>query len=155
MSSYIHGVLSRWSKDQNWPYLSSILMVNKNVPYFEEEYGRHDYLWLLEVTKTPWCIEVEPCVIRYVNGKNLSLNPRYRVEDYKIVLDSLYKRNEYTGIKRLEATRAKYFYKIGYYDMARYHFYLSSRSLKNIAYYITSYCPPLARWIVRKYTVFG
>jgi len=129
-------------------------MVNKNVPYFEEEYGKHDYLWLLETTKRR-CKEIEPCVVRYVNGKNLSLDPVYRAEDFCLVCISLLQDRNYSGIKRLCASRAKYFYKMGDYKRARAYLHDSERTLKNIAYYITSYLPPLARWVVRKYNVFG
>lgn len=155
MSSFIHDVLSRWSRDANWPYPSSILMVNKNVPLFEEKYGRHDYLWMLEVTKDRKCKEIEPCVIRYVGGKNLSFNPMYREEDYQMVYNHLWLKNDIAGIKRLNATRAKYFYKLQDYKRARHYFKISSHSVKNIAYYFTSFVPVLAKWIVKKYTVFG
>lgn len=155
MNSYIHDVLNRWSKEANWPYLSSILIINKDIPLFEEKYGKHDYKWMLEVTKDRNCKETEPMVIRYVNGENLSLDPEYREEDYQIIYDHLWFENDIKGIKRLNATRAKYFYKMKNYKHARYYFRLSSRSIKNIAYYFTSFIPVLAKWIVKKYNVFG
>lgn len=155
MSSFIHDVLSRWSKNANWPYLSSILVINKNIPLFEEKYGKHDYTWMLEVTKDRKCKEINPCVIRYVNGKNLSFNPGYREDDYQIIYNHLRSKNDIGGIKRLNATRAKYFYKMEDYKHARYYLRLSSYSIKNIAYYFTSFVSVLAKWIVKKYNVFG
>jgi hypothetical protein len=153
MTSYIHRVLKEWSKQANWPYPSSILVVNDNVPLFDT--AQHDYEWMLAVTKDRKCVEIPPCVIRYVSGRNLSLDPKYREEDFNIVMNVLKSENNHAGIKRLHASRAKYFYKMGKYKLARSHFHKSELSIKNIMYIITSYSPVIARWVVKKYNVFG
>lgn len=153
MSSSIHRVVRSWSKEANWPYLSSIMVVNHDVPLFSDP--QCDYPWVLDATENRNCKEVDVCVIRYVDGHNLSLDERYRQRDFEIVYDALLLDRNYPAIKRLVASRAKYFYKMGDYKRARFYFYGSDRSLKNIMYIITSFCPALARWVVRKYTVFG
>jgi hypothetical protein len=153
MSSSIHHVLRKWSREANWPYLGSVLVINKNIPKFETT--QHDYMWLLEVTKDRRCKEIKPSVIRYVNGENLSLNMDYRLEDWNIVLNVMREDNNKDGMKRLSATRAKYYYKTGNYNQARVYFLFSRWNLKNIAYFITSYFPKIARWVVKKYNVFG
>lgn len=153
MSSSIHRVVRSWSKEANWPYLSSIMVVNQDVPLFTDP--QCDYPWVLDITRDRNCKEIEPCVIRYVDGKNLSLAPDYRRRDFEIVYAVLLQDHNYPAIKRLCATRGKYFYKMGQYKEARQYFCRSDRSLKNIMYVITSFCPALARWVVRKFTVFG
>lgn len=136
-----------------WPYTSSIMVVNHDVPLFTDP--QCDYPWVLDVTENRNCKEIEPCVIRYVDGHNLSLDERYRRRDFAIIYNQLRRDGDKAGIRRLFASRAKYFYKMGNYKRARYFFYRSDRSLKNIMYIITSFCPALARWVVRKFTVFG
>jgi len=136
-----------------WPYTSSIMVKNKDVPLFEDP--KHDYPWLLKVTENRACKEIDPCVIRYVDGNNLSLDPQYRQEDFDLIYDVLLSERNLPAIAKLCATRAKYFYKVGNYSEARGYFRRADQTLKNRMYILTSYCPPLARWIVRKFTVFG
>jgi hypothetical protein len=130
-------------------------MVNRNVPTFETWHGRHDYDWMLKVTSDRKCVEIEPCVIRYMSGKNLSLDPQYRIEDYNMVTEELYKQGNHKAIKQLTATMGRYFYKYGDYHRARVYFFFSKWTPKNIGYFFTSFCPALATWIVRKFHVFG
>lgn len=153
MSSSIHRVVRSWSKEANWPYLSSIMVVNQDVPLFSDP--QCDYPWVLDATENRNCKEVDVCVIRYVDGHNLSLDEDYRRRDFAIIYNQLRRDGDKAGIRRLFASRAKYFYKMQDYQAARYYFYRSDRSLKNIMYIITSFCPALARWVVRKFTVFG
>lgn len=153
MSSSIHRVVRSWSKEANWPYLSSIMVVNQDVPLFTDP--QCDYPWILDATENRNCKEVDVCVIRYVDGHNLSLDEDYRRRDFEIIYNQLHRDGDKAGIRRLFASRAKYFYKMQDYRAARHYFYRSDRSLKNIMYIITSFCPALARWVVRKYTVFG
>ncbi|HOW26385.1 MAG TPA: hypothetical protein PK711_12030 [Bacteroidales bacterium] len=134
--------------------MSSILMVNSDVPLFEEVYGKHDYDWILSVTEKYACKEVPPVVIRYINEKNLSLDPVYRSEDFDFMLSILQRNNNMAGIKRLHGTRARYDYKMGNYKQARYYFLRADRSWKVGLYFLTSFVPPLARIITRKFKVF-
>ena len=82
----IHQVLLSRNKSKNWPYMSSILMRNEGVPLFEEMFGQLDHDWLLKVTESRQCHEIAPCVYRYVDGQNLSLDPDYRRRDFYLGL---------------------------------------------------------------------
>jgi hypothetical protein len=90
-----------------------------------------------------------------MSGKNLSLDPQYRIEDYNMVTEELYKQGNHKAIKQLTATMGRYFYKHGDHKKARLYFFFSRWTLKNIGYFFTSYCPVLARWIVKRFNVFG
>lgn len=155
MSSSIHDVLRKWSKEQNWPYMSSIMIANKDIPLFETQYGQHDYDWLLAVTKDRKCKEIDACVIRYEHENNLSKDYSYRIVDWMMVLQVMHEDKNSEGIKRLHGTIARYYYKAGQYKSARISFLTATLTLKNCGYYITSFFPSLAKWIVRKYNVFG
>lgn len=153
----IHHALNNWDNSVTWPYLGSILMINKNVPLFETEFGRHDYDWVLAATETRKCKEIpEALVIRHIiDGENLSMNPAYREEDYALVLAHLMENNNTEAISRLNASRAKYFYKMGKYKDARFYFKNATFDAKNIGYFLTSFYPKLARWIAKRYNVWG
>ena len=153
MSSSIHRAVRSWNKSMAWPYTSSIMVVNHDVPLFSDP--QSDYPWVLDITENRNCKEIAPCVIRWVDGKNLSLDDDYRRRDFSIIYDQLRRDGDKAGIRRLFASRGKYFYKMQDYQAARHYFRRSDRSMKNIMYIITSFCPPVARWVVRKFTVFG
>ena len=154
MSSSIHQKLTDWDKSSNFPLMSSIMLVNRDVPLFEETYGKHDYDWILTITKKYSCKEVPPVVIRYINDDNLSLDPLYRSEDFDFMYSILKSTNNKAGIKRLHGTRARYFYKMGNYKQARFYFLRADCSWKVILYFLTSFFPRLARIITRKFKVF-
>jgi hypothetical protein len=134
--------------------MSSILLVNRDVPFFEEVYGKHDYDWILKVTEQYSCKEVAPVVIRYVNDTNLSLDPTYRSEDFDYMHAILKSAGSRAGIRRLYGTRGRYFYKMGNYKRARFNFLRADCSWKVILYFLTSFFPLLARFITRKFNVF-
>lgn len=133
--------------------MSSILMVNRDVPLFEEQYGQLDYEWTLRATEHRVCAEVEPCVIRHVGDRNLSRDDEYRRRDF------------YTGLmladgnrrvmKRWFSSYARYHYVAGNVRMARFFFIRGTINLKTLLYWITSFSPPLRKLIVRKFGVFG
>jgi len=149
----IHQVLLARSKARHWPYFSSIMIVNKNVPRLEEYFGQLDYDWLLRVTKDRSCKEIDPCVFRYVNGENLSLNPEYRKRDFYMGLLMVDENTD--TMKRWFASRARYHYVMGEMPMARFYFARGAINWKTIMYYLTSYNKTISKWIVKKYRVFG
>ena len=151
--SYIHKVLQKRSKEANWPYMSSIILKNENVPLFEEYFGMLDYSWLLEVTKSRICVEIPSRVIRFVNGNNLSLTPEYRKKDFYMSL--LIVDGDIKTMKRMYGTYARYHYVTGKMKLARYYFKHSTFDWKTIMYYISSYFPLLSNFIIKKYGVFG
>lgn len=153
MNSYIHEVLKKRSKEANWVYISSILMVNKNVPLFEEYFGQLDYDWLLKVTRKRKCKEIPASVIRYINDNNLSLNNEYRKREF--YMSMLEVDDDIDTIKSLYGTRARYFYVIGNMKRARFHFWRAKIDWKIILYILTSYNSKLSKVIIKKFGVFG
>lgn len=152
-TSYIHRILRKRSKKANWPYLSSIICKNKDIPLFEEEFGQLDYDWLLKVTEHRICKEIEPSVIRHVDGKNLSLNHEYRKRDFYVSL--LLMDDDFDVIKIMYSSRARYFYVMGEMKKARFHFLRGVLNWKTVLYFITSYNKRVSRLIVKKFGVFG
>lgn len=149
----IHQVLLERSKAKKWPYMSSIIMRNKNVPLFEECFGQIDHDWLLKATKFRICKEISTCVIRYIDGNNLSLDLTYRKRDFYMGL--LYIDGDYKTMKKWIASRARYHYTIGDCKMARFLFIRGTINWKTILYYITSFIKPIRIIIVKQFNVFG
>jgi len=152
-TSYIHHILLNRSKKANWPYMSSIILRNEDVPLFEEHFGQLDYDWLLKVTEQRVCCESLPLVIRYQHNSNLSKDKNYRARDYymgMLIVDGNIK-----CMKRWNGSRARYFYKAGNPRMARYHFMCSNMTPKNVMYFVTSYFPVLRKIIIKKFNVSG
>lgn len=137
----------------HWPYFSSIMIVNKNIPRLEEYFGQLDYDWLLRATGDRMCKEIDPCVIRYVDGGNLSLNPEYRRRDFYMGLLAV--DGDTKTMRRWFSSRARYHYVMGETAMARFFFFRGEISLKTILYCLSSYCSPLRKIIIKKYRVFG
>jgi hypothetical protein len=133
--------------------MSSIILLNENVPLFEEQFGQLDYDWLLKVTEARDCREVAPCVRRWVNGKNLSLNPSYRAHDFYMGL--LQVDGDTRTMKKWFASRARYHYVMGEVKMARFFFARGTLNWKTVLYFFTSYSTVLRKIIIRKFKVFG
>lgn len=155
MNSSIHERLKNWDKTASFPYISSILMINKDVPLFEEEHGMLDYDWLLKATENRKCKEVECSVIRHVNGNNLSIDEGYRLADFNMVYSLLKKNGSKKGIKTLCQSRARYYYKLKRYKESRKFFLKSRLTVKNVLYYFTSFNTKIATYIVKKFNVSG
>jgi len=134
--------------------MSSILLRNKNVPFFEEYFGQLDYDWLLRLSDgRKWLTLKKPTVIRYVNGKNLSLNPEYRKRDFYMAMLQI--DGNLNAMKKLCGSRARYYYVIGDAKMARFYFQQSNINWKTVLYYLTSYFPFLREFCAKKFRVFG
>jgi len=154
MSSSVHEALLRWDKKiTSHLYLGSILLINKDVPPFETHFGMLDYDWLLRVTESRKCIAIKPCVIRYVQEENLSLNADYRRKDFYMIM--LVIDGHIDGMKKLCGTRARYHYYIGELKLARYWLFHANFHWKIVLYFITSFIPIMRRWVLKKYRVFG
>ena len=69
--------------------MSSIIFKREQIKFFEEDFGKVDYDWILRMTEGKRTVEVDPVVIRHVDGKNLSLDPEYRKIDYYYALMTL------------------------------------------------------------------
>ena len=127
-------------------------MINENVPLFEEYFGQLDYDWLLRATKRK-CFMITPCVIRYEDGNNLSLDNEYRKRDFYMVL--LVLDGDLKAMKKVYGTRGRYYYKIGNTKLARFWLRQANLHWKTVLYYLTSYIPFLRLWINRNFRVFG
>jgi len=151
MSLSIHSTLKNWHKI----YTSSILLVNKDVPLFEEKFGSNDYNWICRVIKDKKCSKIRNCVIRYEHEKNLSKNINYLTGQWEEIIKSMKDNDDKLGIKMVYQSMGRYYYKSKEFKKAREYFRKSIISYKNIGYYITSYFPKLAEYIVKKFNVFG
>ena len=150
----LHQAYLSWNKKQiGGAYLGSILLKNKNVPLFETYFGMLDYDWLIRVTKDRVCKVIDPIVIRYIGEDNLSLDPEYRKKDFHMAMLQI--DGNINAMKRLNGTRARYFYYMGETKLARFYFRQANKDLKTIMYYITSFIPPLRKTIIKKFRVFG
>ncbi|MDD5013679.1 MAG: glycosyltransferase family 2 protein [Atribacterota bacterium] len=134
------------------PSVGTIMLINHDIPFFEEEKGKHDFDWRLKLAKTKRNREIPRCAIRHETGLNLHETPEFRRNDYQEFMKYVIGKN---GRLKINQSRAKYCYKMGEYKEARKLFLHSKYSLKNIGYYFTSFLPPFARLIVNIFNVYG
>lgn len=150
---FLHRALLEWNTaEMSKAYMSSILLVNQNVPFFEETFGMLDYDWMLKVTENRTCTHTEPCVVRYVSGNNLSLDPEYRKKDFYMAMLKI--DGNLKAMRRLCGSRARYYYKIGSFKISRFYFLQSEFNIKTVLYYITSFLP-IRNYVNKKFRVFG
>ena len=150
----VHKALYEWNRKKiSGLYMSSLFIKNENIPLLEEYFGTLDYDWLLKLTKTRKSSVIEPCVIRYVNGENLSLTSDYRRADFYMVMLKI--DGNVNAMKRLCGSRARYHYYLGEVKVARYWFRHSNLNWKTGLYYISSYFPLFRKYIIKKFRVFG
>jgi hypothetical protein len=145
--------LSEWRiKEGNIYYMSSIMLRNENIPDFETIYNQVDYDWLLKVTEGKKCVNIPACVLRYVNGKNLSLNEEYRVRALGITLSTCGK--DLSTVQRVFGTHARYYYKVLNGEKARFWFKKTKWNFKIVTYYLTSYSITCMKFINKHWQVF-
>ena len=127
---------------------------------FEEAFGMVDYDWKLRLFEHQSSAEIGiPLMTRFVNGNNLSLDNGYRKKDYYYSLmcledyEARYPREVAAGRKRIEGSRARYFYLTGSMPSARRHFKKSPFDLKTILYYCTTFYGN--HFIKKHFRVFG
>jgi glycosyltransferase involved in cell wall biosynthesis len=129
--SYIGGLMYHFS-------LKNIL--------FEEKYSMVDFDWFLRLMHHQPSVEVcRPLYIRHISGDNLSLNEKYRLNDYKHSIKTLrqfsvdYPYQVKIAERRINGTMGRYYYKMEKMNEARKYFLLSERKPKIWAYYLTSF----------------
>jgi glycosyltransferase involved in cell wall biosynthesis len=147
--STIHKDLVTWTNRNAGANMGSVMLKNENVPLFKHPWV--EYEWLVETTKDRRCIRTIPLMIRHVEGGNLSMKEEYRLAEYELLQKILTP----NGMKMKTGSFARFYYKIGKYKESRYFLTRAKPTVKNIAYYLTSFWPKLARWIVRKFNVWG
>lgn len=152
--------LSRANTGQNVYLGSLIYRAELKEVLFEEYFGMVDYDWLLRLFHQRDSIEV--CTSLYdrkVTGANLSLNPFYRRKDYYYSLmaieeyEELYPEIVAASQRKIQGSRARFYYLLGDMPKARKYFIKSGMTLKTMAYYLTTYLG--SAWVRRKFNVFG
>lgn len=148
------------SKSGEKAYIGSIMFHKSLVTHFEEEYGMVDFDWLLHLFENNCSTEVNvPLYRRYFDGSNLSLNEKYRENDFFISLQILetYK-DKYPeiiskSVKRLNGSLARYYYVVGKMNLSRQYFMKSELNLRTIAYMLTTFVG--SKLVKRYFNVFG
>ena len=142
-------------------YMSSILIHSRLKDIlFEENFGLVDFDWLLKLFDGNDSVHIpKELVIRNTNGRNLSLDLRYRLIDYHYSLLSLenyqqrFPKEVALAVKRINGTRARYHFLQGEMAEARKYFRKSAMEVKTLAYFLSTYYG--SRWVIQRYNVFG
>jgi glycosyltransferase involved in cell wall biosynthesis len=125
---------------------------------FEEQYGFLDYDWLVRLFENQTSIELPNLLFtRYVEGKNLSFNEKYRVSDHQAGISLLeqyqlrYPKESRIGIQKFHGTLARYYYLINQLPKSRRLLLKSGLFPKNWFFFLTSY---FGHRLVRRYIHF-
>ena len=152
--------LEKSSKGQN-TYLGSLIYhASLKHILFEEDFGMVDYDWLLKLFHNQSSVEIcKPLYVRCLDGKNLSMNEKYRQNDYVFSIKTIetyknaYPKESKIALKKVNGTLARYYYVTGNMKEARFYFKKSTINLKTILYVITSFIG--SKFIIKKFPVFG
>lgn len=140
----------------------SSLMIHKSLKniLYEEKFGMVDFDYKLRLLENNLATRISiPLIRRNIDESNLSLNIDYRFNDYKLSKEyyqknsKKYLRETMIGLKRLDGTMARFFYRKG--DMKKCRQYLKSadKNWKTLAYFITSYF--MSGFVNKHFKVFG
>ena len=154
-------LLSRDNKRQSCYIGSLFFSASLKDRLFEETYGWLDVDWIIRLFEDNDSVEVcQPLYIRWFYGEaNLSMNPRYRADDYQGAIDCLqryaaqYPVETAIGIKRANGSYARYHYLKGDMKHARHYFCKAGFSLKNLVYWLTTFVG--SNWVKKHFNVFG
>lgn len=143
------------------PLMSSLFFHHSlKTVYFEQNFGCCDYDYLLHLFEKQAAVRIcSPFVIRHVHKENFSLDPSYRRIAYYFNLLTLeqyedhYPREVAACIRRMNGTRARFFYQVGQMRQARKYFLRSTLDWKTLAFLITSYFN--TDWIKKRFRIFG
>lgn len=134
-------------------YFSSLLIKNKNIPLCNIKYSQR-YEWFNKLKQGRTYVETEPVVIRYIHHDNQTFEPEYR--RWSFYMHLLYLNDtDIESIKKLYGSRARYFYYMNKVSLARFYFWRSSLTWKNILYFITSYSKSIRKFVIKKFNVYG
>ncbi len=149
------------SKFGQQTYLGSILFSSslKHI-FFEEEYGMIDFDWVLKLFHNNSSVELcKSLYVRNVEGRNLSLNEDYRINDYNYSLKIItefsekYPNEVRKSKKRINGSMGRYYYLMGNMKNARKYLFKSGLSIVSILYLITTF---VGHKFVRKhFNIFG
>lgn len=149
------------SKNGQIVYMAGI-MIKQDLKtiLFEDQYGMVDYDWVLRIFEDNSSIEItKPLFVRYVDSENLSLNEKYRLNDYQISSSIIryyahkYPQESKIGLKRLNGSMARFYYLLGNVAEARKFFLKANLTVINILYYLTTFWG--RQYVVKRFKVFG
>ncbi len=127
---------------------------------FEDYFGMVDFDWILRLFHQQSSLEIcKPLYKRYVHGSNLYMRDVYRKFDFYYSLMSiedyqeLYPREVRTATRRINGSRARYYYLVGNMRKARYHFRKGEFNWITLLYYLTTYVGH--RYVKKKFNIFG
>ena len=136
--------------------LSTFLIKKSIFKPFEYNFGMLDYDWLLRISQNSTAYWCSSKLVTKGQGNNLSLKKEYRLKDFYFSLLTLENYDEpdaIIGRKKLYATMGKYYYKTGNCKKARQFFGYDKLSIKNFAYYYSSFICP--NFVNEHFRVFG
>ena len=142
-------------------YLGSIMFDSslKKI-LFEETYGMVDFDWILKLFHNRNSVEIfEPLYHRKVQSSNLSLNEKYRKNDYYLSLkvvktySKTYPKLVSKSVKRINGTLARFYYLIGNMSLSRKYFLKSSMNIKTILYLFTTFVG--SNFVKKHFKIFG
>jgi glycosyltransferase involved in cell wall biosynthesis len=152
--------LTRSTQGQN-TYLGSLIFHRSlaNV-LFEEHFGKVDYDWVLRLFHQQTSIEIcSSLYTRIVDGTNLSLNANYRRQDYYYSLyfieqfETQYPKETRVAYKKINGSRARYFYIMNEMKKARFYFIQAGFSFKNMLYFCSTFVG--SSFVKKQFNVFG
>ena len=150
-------------RDKSKQTLMSSMLFKKSIyPQMDEYFGLTDYLWTAKLLRGNALVSIEiPLTYSYVTGLNTSYKPYIReITMYEQLMTIAYFEHIY-GYDLSEAKMGAYgsyaraCYLAGEYKDARVNFLKSPKALKEWAYYFTSFVPPIAKYVCKKYNVWG
>ena len=146
--------------DKTRQTLMSTLMFRKDIYPPMDGNGITDFHWTSQLLKNHRVAVIEkPLVYRGVSGNNASYNSKIRDATLKEQLQVLLKYGEKYDLrkskKKIYGSYTRYLYQQKRYNESRHIFWSSRKGVKEIAYYFTSFIPPLARWVSNKFCVWG
>lgn len=152
--------LARIRSGQN-TYLGAIFVSSAlKSTLFETEFGRIDYDWVLRIFNGRTSFEVGQSLYdRMVDGRNLSMDATYRLNDFNFSLNLLkgyeldYPNEVKSGRLNLYSSRGKYHYVMGETAKARYYFLRGRKSFLHLLYFLTTFFG--SKWVVKRFTIFG
>ena len=142
--------------------MSTLLFKREIYPYMDEYFGLTDYLWTAKLLEDRTCVVIEkPLTNRAVSGFNASYKKFIReITLYEQLMAMAYYAYKYDldldhAKKTTFGSYARYCYLQGEAKEARQNFRHAPKETKVLMYYITSFFPFIARWVRKKFNVWG
>lgn len=140
-------LITKDNRGKQITYLGCLCFRNTStLPTFEEEVGQVDFDWICKLFRAKKSFHINKTLyLRIQDGKNLSRNENYRLEDYRIsksYLESIqsdFPNLVKLGLQGVDSTMARYYYAENKMKLARKYLRKSRLTLKNVLYYLTSY----------------